>query len=279
MLKRSWQFWCRVFDQFYRGGFLNRSASLAYTTLLSLVPLLTVSFSVLTAFPVFKGLAQKMQGFIFDNFVANSAQTVQLQLQEFIKQTAKLPVLGLLGLVVTAVLLVFSIEQAFNTVWQVKRRREDVSAFLIYWGVITFVPILIGVGLTVITSLLALPFFEISATTHGFKEVILFVFPYILTYLVFAVLYRALPNCKVPLRSALLAALPATILFELAKQCFTAYIANFPTYTLIYGALATVPIFLIWLYVSWVVILFGAVISYVLTGSTGSVIQKSQKLA
>lgn len=270
MLEKFKPFLAQVFSQFIQGGFLNRAASLAYTTLLSIVPLLTVSFGVLSSFPVFKGIAQKIQAFVFENFVATSAQTVQQQLQNFMEQTTKLPVIGLLGLVITAVLLVFSIEQAFNAVWKVKRRREDVSAFLMYWGVITFVPIIVGIGITFTSSILAFPFFEFSKITHGLREVIFFVAPYILTYSVFAVLYLALPNCKVPMRSALLAAIPATILFELAKQGFAVYIINFPTYTLIYGALATVPIFLIWLYVSWVVILFGAVISYVLTAQKGT---------
>ena len=159
-------------------------------------------------------------------------------------------------------------EQAFNAVWRVKRRREDVPAFLIYWGVITFVPILIGIGLTVISYVFSLPFFSTSASIIFIQKLALFIAPYFLTYLAFALLYITLPNCRVPFKSAAIAAIPATILFELAKLGFTLYIANFPTYKLIYGALATIPIFLVWLYISWVIILFGAVISYILTHPT-----------
>lgn len=253
MLKRFWKFWQQVMVQFYQDDCLNRAASLAYTTLLSLVPLLTVSFSVLTAFPVFKGLAKNLKDFIFQHFVATSAQTAQQYLDLFIEKTSSLTAFGMLFLLIMAVLLVFSMEQAFNLIWRVKKRREDISAFFTYWGVITLVPILISIGIAITSYLLSLPVLSASGI------------PYLMTYIAFAVLYLALPNCKVPLRSALIAALPATILFELSKKAFTFYIVHLTSLEIIYGALATIPIFLIWLYISWLVILFGGVISYVVT--------------
>ncbi|MFA6409144.1 MAG: YihY family inner membrane protein [Gammaproteobacteria bacterium] len=257
MLKKHYIFWRTVIADFTRNRCFSKAASLAYTTLLSLVPLLTVSFSVLSAFPVFKGLSAKMQGFIFQNFVSGAAETVQQHLQEFVEQTAKLPVLGLLVLVSTAVFLVFSMEQAFNEIWQVKKRRKDIPAFLIYWGVITFVPILVAIGITLSTYFFG-PMFSPKVALLNFIE------PYFVAYLAFTLLYIALPNCKVQLKYALIAAIPSSLLFELAKFGFTFYIAAFPTYKLIYGALATVPIFLIWLYITWLIILFGVVVNYAL---------------
>lgn len=264
MLKKIWDFWRNVILDFVRNRCFSKAASLAYTTLLSLVPLLTVSFSALSAFPVFKGLSAKMQDFIFQNFVSGAAQTVQQHLQEFVEQTAKLPVLGLLFLVSTAVFLVFSMEQAFNEIWQVKKRRKDIPAFLIYWGVITFVPILVGVGITLSTYFFGSMFSPKLASMHFIGDSLVFIEPYFVAYLAFTLLYIALPNCKVQLKYALMAAIPSALLFELAKLGFTFYIAAFPTYKLVYGALPTVPIFLIWLYITWLIILFGVVINYAL---------------
>jgi membrane protein len=265
VLNNFYQFWRQVFLQFYHDGCFNRAGSLAYTTLLSLVPLLTVSFSFLTSFSGFKDLSREIQNFIFDNFITASAQTIHQHFQTFIAQTAHLSVWGLIFLLITAVLLIFSIEQAFNSVWHIKRRRNDISSFLIYWGVITFVPVLIGIALTVSSYLLTLPFILNTPVLIGIKKSVLLLIPYLLIYFSFTILYVVLPKRKVPFKNALIAAFFATILFEIAKQGFTFYISGFASYELIYGALAMVPISLIWLYIVWLIILFGAVISYVLT--------------
>jgi membrane protein len=266
ILRKSYYFIKQVIEQFCIDGCFNRAAALAYTTLLSLVPFLTLVFGILSAFPAFRtGLAQQMEDFIFENFVATAAKAVEQNLRIFIEHTTHLSAWGFLFLLITAVLLVFSIEQAFNLIWRVKRRREDVLAFLLYWGVITFVPILLGAGLALSSYLFSLPTFLHPTMILWLKKILLFLTPYCMTYTAFAVLYISLPNCTVPQASCWIAAAPVTILFELAKQGFTLYIVHFPTYELIYGALATLPIFLLWLYVSWLIILFGAVMSYVIS--------------
>jgi membrane protein len=145
--------------EFNEVGCFNRAASLSYATLLSLVPLLTVSFTVLSAFPVFKNLSQYLQNLIFQNFIAASAETVQQYFQTFIAQTEKLSAFGMIFLLATAVLLVFSMEQAFNTIWHVKRNRKGVTAFLLYWAVITLIPILIATVILAANYLTALPLF------------------------------------------------------------------------------------------------------------------------
>lgn len=261
-LKQGSLFIASIIRRFFDDGCPSRAAALAYTTLLSLVPLMTVIFSLLSAFPMFHGLGDKVQTFIFSNFVADSAHTVQQHLENFVQQTTRLSAPGFSFLLVTAVLLMFTMEQAFNAVWHVKKRRQLVSAFILYWGVLTLTPILLGVGFAMSSYLDYLPFFSGATEIVGLKQILLNYLPYLLTFTAFTIFYAAIPNCTVPLLGALIGSIVATILFELAKFSFGLYMIHFPTYHLLYGALATIPIFLIWIYMSWLIILFGAMVSH-----------------
>ncbi len=250
--------------QFNQDNCFNRAAGLAYTTLLSLVPLLAVCFSVLSAFPIYQSATQKIQRLIFAYITPDSAKIVQQYFLNFIAQTSKLSIIGVAGLVATAVLLVFSMEQAFNNIWRVKCNRRGVTAFLLYWAVITLIPIVLAALYSIGSYSAKLA--EVAGTPYYILEnVVSVILPYVATFVAFFLLYLSLPNCKVPVGSGALAAIITTILFELAHRAFTFYINNFVSYELIYGTLATIPIFLLWLYVSWVVILFGAVLSHVLS--------------
>lgn len=254
MLKQGWNICRNIIKHFFAENCPMQAASLAYISLLSIIPIMTLSFNILSISPVFKGISGQIQQFIFKNFIASSAQTIQQHIQTFINQASTLSVPNMLFLFVTAVLMIFAMEQAFNKIWQVKKSRNIVQAFLMYWAVLTLTPILIGAALVMS------PYF----LSFHFVQAGLIIFPYILTFLAFMLLYTIVPNCKVKIRYAASGALIATILFELAKYGFTQYIAYFPTYKLIYGAIAAIPIFLIWLYLSWLIILFGASINYIL---------------
>lgn len=251
-----------VGQKFYMEGYFGRAASLAYTTLFSLVPLLAVSFAIFAAFPVFNDISAKIQQLIFDNFVATSAQTIHDYIFSFISQTAHLSVIGMIFLLVTAVLLVFSMESTFNAIWKVQERRHGGAAFLLYWGIITLIPIFVAMIAMILSSVMEFPLLEVPVV----KIIMLIVLPYVATFIAFFLLYFALPNCKVPLGSAALGGLVATILFGFAKYGFAIYVTTFANYKLIYGALAIVPIFLMWLYIVWLIILFGAVIGQVVAG-------------
>jgi membrane protein len=255
--------------QFIHDNCPMRAASLAYATLLSIVPLITVSFTVMTAFPFFKQLGIKLQNFVFQNFVATSAEIVEGQIQRFVAHATNLSATGMIFLVVTAVFMLFNMEQAFNVIWRIKRARRSVSAFMMYWGLITFVPILIGIGFAVSSYFFSLPFVEGATVRLGLRKPILTYFPYLLTFTAFSVLYITLPNCKILVKHAAYGGLVATILFEFAKYGFSLYVLNFPTYELLYGTLAAIPIFLVWIYVSWLIILFGAVVAHVAGQSGG----------
>lgn len=246
---------------FYKTNCFSRAASLAYTTLLSLVPLFAVAFYVLTVIPPFKTLNIIIQNFILSNFVADSAQIVQQYFQQFVAQTWDLSIVSFSFLLISAVLLVFTMEKHFNAIWEVKQHRNGFWAFFLYIGIIAIVPLLIGTGIIATSTLTSLPFLSNILAQHNF---ILYL-PYLATFIALAFLYLLLPNCKVPYSAAFIATLSATFLFELAKQGFTIYIIKLANYKIIYGALAVIPIFLIWLYISWVIILFGVVTSYVIS--------------
>lgn len=237
---------------------MTRAAALAYTSLLSIVPLMTLSFTLVKAFPVFKTFEAKLQDFIFSNFVATSATTIQDYIQLFAKQTLRLPATSIIFLFCTAVLVIFNMETTFNQIWKAKHRRRGIPAFLMYWAVITLLPMMIGAGVALSTDFVSMPLVSDITNYFDLKRLMLMLAPHVLMVLAFTLIYVAVPHRKVKLRYALFGGIIATILFEFAKLGFVFYIANFPTYELLYGALATLPIFLVWVYLSWLVILIGA---------------------
>lgn len=251
-----------VVKQFWEEDCMTRASSLAYTTLLSLVPLIAASLLLFKLFPNFHDLSERVQDFIFENFVAASAQVVQHHLQHFVEQAMKLSATGLISLIITAVLMIFNMEQAFNAIWHLKKRRRGLPAFIMYWAVLTALPLLIGIGLAISSYVTATTIWSGAKALKIFHKLIGFT-PVILSCLAFTLLYLTVPNCKVPLRAALVGGLVAGILFEAAKYSFTLYITHFPTYALLYGALAIIPIFLVWVYLSWLITLLGVIVSRV----------------
>jgi len=241
------------------------AASLTYTTLLALVPLITVAVTVLAAFPVFSELTTQLKIFMLTNMVPEVAgKIITVYMEQFSGKAAKLTLIGVLGLTVTALLLMNTIDRTFNNIWRVRKPRRILQRFLTYWTVLTIGPLILGASLTVTFYVVRL---SLGYVQHipMLGEIALKAVPILLMSLAFALLYFAVPNRFVPFRHALLGGLIAGIAFEIMKRMFTLYITQFPTYTLVYGAFAAIPIFLLWLYLSWLVILFGAVIAATLS--------------
>lgn len=261
-LRKFLRYWMDVYRQFISDQCPMHAASLSFTTLLSLVPLTAVAFGVLSAFPAYREYAGNIQSWVIDQFVASSADVIKANLQSFVSNTAKLSATGFFFLLVAAVLMIFSMESAFNIIWRVRERRHGLAAFLMYWAVLTLIPILIGVGIAVSSYLLTLPYLAGTAEALNHSSLFIHLLPFFSTWLAFSVLYVALPNKKIYWQSGMLGGFVAALLFELAKKSFGLYITFFPTYQLLYGALAIIPLFLIWLYVSWSLILLGAVVGY-----------------
>lgn len=268
MEKGAWRgygdFGLAVFWRFYEERGLQTAGSLTYTTLLSLVPLFTVALAVSTAFPVFDDTVGALQEFVLENFLpdARGIDTIADQITAFTQNAGRLTAIGLGFFFVTAVMLMMTIDVSLNRLFRVQRSRPLVQQVLIYWAVLTLGPVLIGGSLSMTS-------FAVGASLGwlqlGFAaDVVLGVLPFIFTCAALTLLYGIVPYRAVKPRDALIGGVVAGIAFELAKRGFAIYLARFPTYTLIYGAFATIPIFLVWLYLSWVVVLAGATLTAML---------------
>ena len=256
--KRLLDFLLQVNARFLDHRCLRIAASLAFATLLALVPLFTVVFTMLSLFPVFAEWGVVLESYIYENFVPAAGDVVQENVQQFLGQTGKLTAFGLLFLMLSALMLLSTIEDAFNDIWQLQQGRRFLQRLLVYWAVLTLGPILIASSLSISSYIVALSIDNEILGFGSLSSIVLQFLPFLLEILAFVLLYVAVPNCTVRLSHALLGGLVGTVLFELAKLAFTTYVTGFDTYNVIYGALASIPLFLIWIYVSWIVVLYGA---------------------
>ncbi len=237
-------------------GVLN-AAALTYTTLFAVVPLMTVTYSMLAAVPSFQGVGESVQGWVFENFVPATGEVVQDYLANFTSQARNLTAIGVAFLAVTSIMMMKSIEAAFNRIWRVSKPRRGMSSFLLYWAILSLGPVLIGLGLVLSSYVASLSIVSDAASMVG-RGRLLSLLPMVLSAAAFTLLYAAVPNCRVPLRNAFIGALVVAVLFETAKRGFAFFVTQSPSYQLIYGAFAAVPLFLLWIYISWVIILLGA---------------------
>lgn len=235
----------------------HSAAALTYTTLFAVVPMMTVTFAMLSAIPAFQGVGEQIQSFIFRNFVPSTGEAVQVYLQGFIQQARQLTWIGVVLLAVTAFLMLLTIEKAFNTIWRLRQPRRGVTSFLLYWAILSLGPLLLGSGFVLSTYIASLSLLSGPHALPG-ATLLLGLTPVAFSVAAFTLIYVAVPNTRVPLRHALLGGIFTAVLFEVAKALFGLFVSLFPGYQLIYGAFATVPLFLLWVYLSWVIVLFGA---------------------
>lgn len=247
-----------VWRRFLEDECLPSAGMLAYTTLLAIVPLTAVALAVVSAFPVFEQWSGVMQEFIFANFVPAAGEVVQEYVTQFADRATELTAAGVVFLVFIAVMLMWNVERTLNRIWRVTTPRRLVNRFMVYWSALSLGPLLIGASLAISSYLVSLPLISDAAATLGMRSRLIHIAPFMASMAAFTLLYMMVPNRAVRPRNALAGGLLAALLFELAKRGFAFYVTNFPAYEQIYGTLATVPIFLIWVYVSWVVILLGA---------------------
>ncbi|WP_290653460.1 virulence factor BrkB family protein [Aquisalimonas sp.] len=252
--------------RFFQDGCLDSAGTLAYTTLLSIVPLFAVIFSIMTAFPVFEGFSARLQDWLFENLVPAFGEVVQDYLQQFASRAAGLTAVGLVGIAVAAIIMMAAIDKAMNRIWQGGKRRSAVQSFMVYWTVLTVGPFLVATSLVLSSYLFALAEFTDVADGASVEQRLLAIAPFFALVLAFTFLYAAVPNRRVPFWHAVTGAVVAALLFEVAQRGFAAFVTNVPTYEAVYGALAALPIFLIWVYVCWVVVLLGAEFTKALSG-------------
>lgn len=249
--------------EFSRHQGLQNAAALTFNTLLSLVPLMAVSLAVFYAFPVADRVQETIQDFLFENFVPTSGEVLQQYLQSFSDKASRLSGASFAFLILVALMMMGTIDRSLNTIWEVRRKRRPLNQFLIYWAVLTLGPVLIGVSVVATSYLISLPLLS-DAAESGVGRRLLGLTPVVTSMLAFSLMYAVIPNVRVRFVHALAGGLVAALLFEIAKRGFGYYVTTFPTYEAIYGAMATIPIFLVWIHLSWMVVLFGAEVAHCL---------------
>jgi len=253
-----------LFSRFVEDHGLPNAASLTYTTLLSLVPLMTVSLAIFSAFPISDRIEEEIQGFLFENFVPTSGELLEEYLAQFSSRASQLSGAGFAFLILVALMMMANIDRAFNTIWRVQRKRGPLNTFIVYWAILSLGPLLMGVSVAVTSYIVSIPLFTDVGESLGIRQRLLGLAPVSASTIAFTLLYAIVPNRRVALKNAFAGGLLAALLFESAKRGFALYLTHFSTYEAIYGALAVVPIFLIWIYLSWIVTLLGAEFAYCL---------------
>lgn len=257
--QRAQQFLQVMLEQFKDNDCVKSAGFLTYVTLFALVPFMTVTYSMFSAIPAFQGLGTELQELIFANMVPQTGEEVLAYLRTFSEQARKLTIVGVAFLVISAYFMLTNIEKNFNSIWGGMRGRSGLSKFLLYWAVLTLGPLLLGAGLAMSTYLASLRLFMDEYRALGWLTWLFGLSPWVLTTATFTLLFAAVPNCKVPLRDAFIGGVITAVTFEILKALFGLVVAN-SSMTSIYGAFAIVPMFLLWVNISWMTILAGGVL-------------------
>jgi len=234
------------------------AGALAYTTLFALVPVTAAVLGILSAFPVFESWRLQLTDFVFRNFVPAAGDVVQTYLTQFAEKASQATAIGIVVLIFSAVSLMMSIEDAFNRIWRVQTSRGHAARFVVYWTALSLGPLLLVAALALSSYLFALPLLEQVESGLGLKTRLLGGLPFAIVWVALLSSYLLIPNRRVRLRDAALGAFVAALLFEAVKRGFALYVSRVPSYEQVYGTLAVVPIFLLWIYLSWLVVLLGA---------------------
>ncbi len=234
------------------------AGSLAFTTLLALVPIFAIAVSLLSRAPFFEEVMVQIKIFLLLNLMPDIAgRIITVYMEEFSANAARLTVLGVAILFVTAVALMLTIDRSINAIWRARRGRPVWISVIAYVALLSVGPILIGASVSITTYLLSMParWSGVPAPAHSF---LLQAIPTAVSTVAFFLVYRLVPHRRVPWVHALAGGLLAAMMFEIAKEGLGFYVTHVPTYSVVYGAFAAVPFFLLWVYVSWLIVLLGA---------------------
>jgi membrane protein len=247
-------------DRFSEDRLGLTAGSLTFTTTISLVPLFTVALAIFTAFPMFSRMEEALNRWLFQGLIPEHiARQVSTYLLQFAGKAGQMGWAGALVLLVSALALILTIDRKLNDIWRVRRLRPFTQRVLVYWALLTLGPLLAGLSLT-------LSSYALSASrgwvggAHPLLMALFDVLEFGAILLAMAAFYRFVPNALVRWSHALWGALFVAVAFDLAKRLLAWYLATIPTYSAVYGAFATLPILLIWLYLVWVIVLLGAVV-------------------
>lgn len=255
--RQYWSFTRFLTRRFQDDECLQAAGSLTFTTLLSLVPLITIALTVVSAFPVFSDLSIRFKNLLLTSLLPDFAgKVITVYMRQFSDNAARLTAVGVVFLGVTALMTMATIDRAFNAIWRVHHKPNNLRRLLVYWAVLTLGPLLIGGSLSVTSWLWTV---SRSFGIHWAGLALLKLIPIVLAVGAFTLLYLMVPRCTVPTRHALIAGVLAALAFGVAQAGFGFFIKHFNTYKLVYGAFASLPVFLLWLYITWIILLAGAV--------------------
>jgi len=244
---------------------LTVAGSLTFTTLLALVPLLTVTLTLTSELSYTRDLIFQLKGFVLKNFVPEMAsKMIGTYVDQFASNASRMTAIGLAIVLVTAIALLFTIENTFNAIWRARRNRTWGQR--LQWALVLLVlgPLLIAVSLSLSLSLVKLSR-TLESALPWLDDGLLRSIPWLTTTILLYMAYRWVPNRFVPARHAIVGAVLAALLFELMKSAFVLYVSKVPTYSVVYGAFASVPIFLMWMFLCWLVVLVGAEVAATLS--------------
>lgn len=261
-LQRLW-YWLKGFvrlmvSQYQAKECQKSAASLTYMTLFATVPMMTVTYAMFSIIPAFRDLGGQLQVLMLEHFLPHSEQELIKYLSRFTEQARQMTALGLAFLLVSAYLMLKNIEQNFNSIWGVVRGRRGVANFLLYWAILSLGPLLLGLALAMSTYLASFRLLVGTYDSLGLMEWVFQLGPWLLTWAAFTLLFVAVPNCKVQVSHAIVGGFFTTLGFQVLKAIF-GWIVGHSSFTLVYGAFAALPLFLLWVNLSWTVILGGAV--------------------
>lgn len=260
-IEQHWPVWLAFIKEFGTRCSKDRitvtAGHLAYVSLLSLVPFIMVFFTILSAFPAFAEVRGELENFVFNNFVPHAGDVLQKYMTEFVGNASQMGAVSILFLVLVALLLISNVDKTLNLIWQTRISRRPIFTFSIYWMVLTLGPLLMGASVVMTSYLVGLTAFA-DEYTPGLTTILLKTLPFFTSIAAFFILYMVVPNKTIKPRHAAYGSLLAALLFEFSKKGFALYVSSFPSYQVIYGALAVVPILFVWIYLSWMVVLIGA---------------------
>ena len=247
-------------DRFADDRLGQTAGALTFTTLIALVPLLTVALAVVTAFPIFDQFQTVLQRWLVESLIPESiSRQVLGYLTQFTTKASRLGSFGFAALMVSAVALILTIDRSLNSIWRVRQQRAWGHRLLLYWAALTLGPLLVAAGLVTMASVISWSGGSLRYQGPGVKMA-LGVLEFLLLWGGISALYRWVPNTYVAWRPVLVGSFVTALVLEGARSVLAWYLASMPTFSLIYGTFATVPILLVWIYTAWVVVLFGAVL-------------------
>ncbi len=253
VVQECWRFLRFLIDHYVEDNCQTTAAALTYQTLFAVVPALTVTYTVMASVEAFAGLGQTVEDFIFHNVVPENVSLIQDYLRSFSQQALNLSIPSAIFLTVTAFLMLFTIERTFNEIWRIKEPRHGFQRLMMYWAVLTMGPVLVGLGIVSTTYALSLPLISDVSESPLFLQIL----PLGLSAATLMLIYTVVPNTNVPFRHALVGGIVVALVFEVAKFSF-AFVMSRSDFQIIYGTFAVVPLFLLWIYVSWTIVLIGA---------------------